>query len=87
MEDNNTGIQFLYCFRRFKTRVLGEYINFSSSYFNLRPLVSYFKRRKQRWKFPEHGIQIPTAGWEGLLHGEAHPSPLTTGCLEQSAYT
>lgn len=35
------------------------------------------------WQF----TQIPTAGWEELLRGEACLSPLTTGCLEQSAYT
>lgn len=58
MEEENSGIQFLYCLRRFKTRVLGEYINFLTSYFNLRPLVSYFKRGNERWKFSEHGNSL-----------------------------
>lgn len=58
MEDKNRKIQFLYQFRRFKTRVLGEYINFSSSHLNLSPLVSYFKRGKERQKLIEHGSSL-----------------------------
>lgn len=58
MEDKNTGIQFLYHFRMFKTRVLGEYISFLSSHFNLGPSVSYFKRGKERWKLSEHGSSL-----------------------------
>lgn len=58
MEDKNTGIQFLYHFRMFQTRVLGEYISFLSSHFNLGPLVSYFKRGKERWKLSEHGSSL-----------------------------
>lgn len=35
MEDKDTGIQFLYHFKRFKNRVLGEYIYFTAITLNL----------------------------------------------------
>lgn len=82
MEDKNTGIQFLYHFRMFKTRVLGEYMIFWSVIWIL-DLQCPVPKEGKRLKFSEHGSSDSysrvgrIAAWRSL----------TTGCLEQSAYT
>ena len=87
MEDKDTGVQFLYHFGRFKNRVLGEYIYLTAVTLHL-GIWSLISREGKRdgncQSVAVHSDSYSgvrrTAVWRSL-------SPVTTGCLQQSAYT